>query len=252
MRAELVHAIPDLPFASTVSMVTYFRQALALDERRVKFQPEFRRHDPNLPQPMSPPPNVAGQIPRNKEVWFRGVHSSVGGSSDPDDGPSLSNIPFRWMLWEAVQCDLRTGPISILQSYAFMSIPTVAAYIPACLSPAMFALFHQPIQAIGVSPMVLPRNVDRGSITQIRAQFNENHRRHVIHLAAQYDTTLSLAPGNPQAAVGQPTTQDLLSDFEDSLCGLAYWMMDYAPLFLQRRWYALGAAGNYAEHRDRW
>lgn len=33
--------LPNLPFASVVGEVTYFRQALALDERRVKFLPEF-------------------------------------------------------------------------------------------------------------------------------------------------------------------------------------------------------------------
>lgn len=33
---------PELPFAAGVRMVRFFRQALALDERRAKFQPEFR------------------------------------------------------------------------------------------------------------------------------------------------------------------------------------------------------------------
>ena len=33
--------LPNLPFASVVGDVTYFRQALALDERRAKFQPEY-------------------------------------------------------------------------------------------------------------------------------------------------------------------------------------------------------------------
>lgn len=72
-------------------MVTYFRQALALDERRVKFQPEFRHCSPDSQ-------GTANGIPRNKEVWFLGVHTAVGGGSESDDGPSLANVPFRWML----------------------------------------------------------------------------------------------------------------------------------------------------------
>jgi hypothetical protein len=37
---------PELPFASGVAMVKWFRHALALDERRAKFQPIYRVPDP--------------------------------------------------------------------------------------------------------------------------------------------------------------------------------------------------------------
>lgn len=236
----------DLPFANAVSMVTYFRQALALDERRVKFQPEFRRGAAAVP------PVIDGR-PRNKEVWFLGVHTSVGGGNDPDVGPSLSNIPFRWMLWEAVQCGLRTGAVSILQNYAFMSIPEVWEYVQTCLAPSLSALFVRS-PAVG-APMVLPTTIraDPGSVTRIREQFDQLHRQQVIRLAAQYDTQLALAPNVQQGIVaGDPATADLRSNFADSLHGPAYWMMDYAPLFLQRRWYTFNNVGEYVEIRDRW
>lgn len=38
----------NLPFASGVGSVQYFRQALALDERRVKFQPEYLLYSERL------------------------------------------------------------------------------------------------------------------------------------------------------------------------------------------------------------
>ncbi|KAJ9091188.1 hypothetical protein QFC20_007698 [Naganishia adeliensis] len=247
---------PDLPFASAVSMVTYFRQALALDERRVKFQPEFRRDDPGVPPDEDDvdvdcldddldddlDDGLDPNIPRNKEVWFLGVHTSVGGGHDQDNGPSLSNIPFRWMLNEAVQCGLRTGPISILQSYAFMEIPTVQAYVQGILSANIRAHLNP----------LLPGNAvrNRALMGRIRREFTENRRRNVIRFAAQFDTSLSNV--HADAAAGLPTTTCLLQPKHESLSGPAYFTMDYFPLGIQRRWYALDAAGNYVEHRDRW
>src|SRR5512138_1013973 len=37
------------------------------------------------------------------EVWFRGVHSDVGGGNN---NPSLSSIALNWMLKKAVSCSL--------------------------------------------------------------------------------------------------------------------------------------------------
>jgi hypothetical protein len=43
----------ELPFASGIHGVTYFRQALALDEHRARFIPEYRHLDP-LEKPQLP------------------------------------------------------------------------------------------------------------------------------------------------------------------------------------------------------
>lgn len=63
--------------------VTFFRHALALDERRVKFLPEYAHEGSSLP------PNEAERdkelkdrdplniLAHTKEVWFAGTHSDM-------------------------------------------------------------------------------------------------------------------------------------------------------------------------------
>lgn len=132
--------------------VKFFRQALALDERRARFAPEYRylwqqenpcesaeakstllqardaykrlhsaacapqerfdaredlKHILDAEYPCvaitDPIPTVsAGEgglkqkiWKKNKEVWFMGCHSDVGGGNDVNMRESLSNIPFR-------------------------------------------------------------------------------------------------------------------------------------------------------------
>jgi len=52
--------------------VCYFRHSLALDERRVKFLPEFAYGGSGIPKE-----DLTGKIPRIKEVWFAGTHSDM-------------------------------------------------------------------------------------------------------------------------------------------------------------------------------
>lgn len=58
--------------------VCYFRHALALDERRVKFLPEYsyggRTTPPAQPQDSK---KSARKLAHTKEVWFAGTHSDV-------------------------------------------------------------------------------------------------------------------------------------------------------------------------------
>ena len=67
--------------------------ALALDERRIDFKlyrPDARVKD-------------ADQEGRLFEVWFRGVHSDVGGGNDC---PGLSSIALNWMFLKAAKTGL--------------------------------------------------------------------------------------------------------------------------------------------------
>ncbi|KAJ7499764.1 hypothetical protein FB451DRAFT_1118877 [Mycena latifolia] len=58
-----------LPLTSSARHICIFRHALALDERRVKFIPEYIDHDMGL---------VPGAHPVDvKEVWFAGTHSDM-------------------------------------------------------------------------------------------------------------------------------------------------------------------------------
>ena len=73
--------------------------ALALDERRGNFH--LHR------------PNVLGEEKdgRLTEVWFRGVHSDVGGNGAKEQPPrGLASIPLNWMFVNAQACGLEFDP----------------------------------------------------------------------------------------------------------------------------------------------
>jgi uncharacterized protein (DUF2235 family) len=70
------------------------RQALAIDERRIKFEPALWEADPSL---------GPGEEQRVKQVWFEGVHSDVGGGYG-DTG--LSDTALLWMAEEATRAGL--------------------------------------------------------------------------------------------------------------------------------------------------
>lgn len=121
----------ELPFANGSKAVTFFRHALALDERRARFVPEYWRmpdgeinirseiddlrrawgqhgdEDPveleemnsRLKREYPREANSPGgrSVLKQKEVWFMGCHSDVGGGNDFNWESSLSNVPFRWV-----------------------------------------------------------------------------------------------------------------------------------------------------------
>lgn len=69
--------------------------ALALDERRVMFEPVLWRC----------PPGWDGHV---EQVWFRGTHGDIGGQlSGFAPARELANIPLVWMLEQAEACGLR-------------------------------------------------------------------------------------------------------------------------------------------------
>ncbi|RXW16276.1 hypothetical protein EST38_g9574 [Candolleomyces aberdarensis] len=93
--------------------VCYFRHALALDERRVKFQPEYAWGGTTLPPPgmMVKELNTeAGLFPHTLEVWFAGTHSDIGGGNVKNAGMDRSRPPSRWMASEAEALGLRLKP----------------------------------------------------------------------------------------------------------------------------------------------
>ncbi|RXW15241.1 hypothetical protein EST38_g10613 [Candolleomyces aberdarensis] len=100
--------------------VCHFRHALALDERRVKFLPEYawggstmppsRPLDWNHTPPRSGLQNTSGDIYTHiLEVWFAGTHSDIGGGNVQNLGMDRSRPPLRWMVLEAVALGLRTA-----------------------------------------------------------------------------------------------------------------------------------------------
>jgi uncharacterized protein (DUF2235 family) len=69
----LARSDKNLPLTTSgMKHVCYFRHALAIDERRVKFLPEFAwgSAGPNYE-------DCKGEMPHTKEVWFAGTHSDM-------------------------------------------------------------------------------------------------------------------------------------------------------------------------------
>ncbi|ETW76212.1 hypothetical protein HETIRDRAFT_329764 [Heterobasidion irregulare TC 32-1] len=100
-----------LPLTETCDHICVVRHALALDERRVKFLPEYFRktmppsdEDTHLPKQDLPTEKneVAHEGPKYlKEVWFAGCHSDIGGGAEENKDLNQAAIPLLWMENEA-------------------------------------------------------------------------------------------------------------------------------------------------------
>ncbi|EIN03683.1 WD40 repeat-like protein [Punctularia strigosozonata HHB-11173 SS5] len=89
---------PTLPETTTgMSHVCAFRHALALDELRVKFLPEYANGGAG-------PKESKGNV---KEVWFAGSHSDIGGGNLPNLESDRFGPALRWMTYEADLWGLR-------------------------------------------------------------------------------------------------------------------------------------------------
>ncbi|KAL4262308.1 hypothetical protein AB1N83_009012 [Pleurotus pulmonarius] len=94
-----------------MSHVCHFRHALALDERRVRFWPEYAdrvKHKDPLPG--------EGLRADVKEVWFAGSHSDVGGGNVLNEDLMKFSPALRWMTYEAVMHGLRMTPFGSIGS----------------------------------------------------------------------------------------------------------------------------------------
>ncbi|KAN0138084.1 Uncharacterized alpha/beta hydrolase domain (DUF2235) domain containing protein [Lactarius tabidus] len=104
----------SLPFVTGNTAIRVFRHALSLDEHRANFRPNFF-HRPVTTggnKNLKPAQNTAegGTYELfdtdEKEVWFVGCHTDVGGGSTPNSSPnSLSNISLRWMVQEILRAN---------------------------------------------------------------------------------------------------------------------------------------------------
>jgi len=80
-----------LPYTATNPSVETFRHALALDEHRIQFRPNYW--------------NTHNDV---QEVWFAGHHTDVGGGAEEShhplvNNPSLANISLRWMVRQCLE-----------------------------------------------------------------------------------------------------------------------------------------------------
>jgi hypothetical protein len=101
------------------SQVLRARQALAIDETRMKFAPSFW-------EAPEEPTGAPTEDPRVKQVWFEGAHSDVGGGYR-DTG--LSDTSLLWMAREAHQAGL------------VLDVPLLAHYVGSGSDPVR----HDPL-----------------------------------------------------------------------------------------------------------
>jgi hypothetical protein len=81
--------------------IAHVRHALALDEMRLTFRPRLYN------QPNFGTPKVKQSL---HQVWFRGVHSDVGGGyAHNEDG--LSERAYEWLVNEAVDCGMHCDKV---------------------------------------------------------------------------------------------------------------------------------------------
>jgi hypothetical protein len=110
-----------LPFVNTNKTIRVFRQALSLDEHRAKYRPNFY-HRPTSSTKSSPGGADETFETDEKEMWFVGVHTDIGGGSTPDsEAHSLANISLRWMMQEIVRADC--GILFDFDAFAQWGIP---------------------------------------------------------------------------------------------------------------------------------
>ncbi|KAI6044772.1 hypothetical protein EDC04DRAFT_261600 [Pisolithus marmoratus] len=96
----------SLPFTDTNMFIKTFRQALALDERRAKYEPNLYGQSSKNQKSNSAGDKTAtngtsgsGTEQRVLEVWFAGGHCDIGGGNVKDEEKnSLAQITLRWMI----------------------------------------------------------------------------------------------------------------------------------------------------------
>ncbi|KAK0234890.1 hypothetical protein EDD85DRAFT_772871, partial [Armillaria nabsnona] len=106
-----------LSLTSVANHACFFRHGLALDERRVKFLPEYFYKGSTSQFGAQSESSDATDV---AEVWFAGSHSDIGNRLDQTCG--LSRAPLSWMVNEASAAGLKFTPQSIRGEWRWGSL----------------------------------------------------------------------------------------------------------------------------------
>lgn len=106
-------SVPDRGLCANVERACH---ALALDDTRNTFHPVLW-NELNLPNQNTLTKHI--QEERVSQVWFAGMHSSVGGGY-PDD--ALANVSLHWIMAEAARLGVRFKPDALQQAAAAADI----------------------------------------------------------------------------------------------------------------------------------
>ncbi|KAH7928799.1 hypothetical protein BV22DRAFT_182974 [Leucogyrophana mollusca] len=110
----LVRGDVFLSTSSSAAHACHFRHALALDERRVKFIPEYFHEMNTRTDDTKPKDTQTSKASEIKEVWFAGSHSDVGGKNRPGKSSQAGNVSLLWMRQEASSSGLILKPTDIV------------------------------------------------------------------------------------------------------------------------------------------
>jgi uncharacterized protein (DUF2235 family) len=114
----------QLPFLGNNPIIKIGRQAISIDERRCFYQDNLWG-TPQSDQDI-------------RQVWFRGVHSDVGGSY-PESESGLSKIALEWMFVEAAKAGLE---IDVHKAETVLG-RAGHGYLPKYVPPDKYAILHK-------------------------------------------------------------------------------------------------------------
>jgi uncharacterized protein (DUF2235 family) len=198
----------------------HVRQALALDEHRKQFLPREYRG------PVDPDQTL-------KQLWFRGVHTDIGGGKPVGDS-RLSSETMHWMVAEARSVGLRCPDVPVA---THPKVEVIADQLRA-----------QPLWALTGMALRDPERAEAGSVT--RGGFVTGPREHpsVAELSPPSPGGAPpAAPGSPWAAGKGPRMRVVLTWVIGALVlGVASWIAAGAtatPGPFEHHWWAALKAG---------
>ncbi|KAG6369735.1 hypothetical protein JVT61DRAFT_13604 [Boletus reticuloceps] len=149
-----------LPY-TTPSYICHFRHALALDERRVKFLPDYVCGRESGPRDDA----------RVKEVWFAGSHSDVGGCRRNEKLYS-GDIPLLWMRSQAISAGLKMEPADLMWKIGDFDKQNILSFHPKWRLLHLQRFFYNAVGPhSGGFRRILP-----GQKVHVSALFRHNYR----------------------------------------------------------------------------
>ncbi|KAK7440636.1 hypothetical protein VKT23_016984 [Stygiomarasmius scandens] len=179
-------------FTSTNPKLRVLRHAIALDERRARFDRAMWRIKPKdeakkdslETKPVKP-------YPRKEQVWFAGAHCDVGGGAVLNDTRhSLACIPLRWMIRECFKTE--TGIIFDRQTLKDIGFDPTSLYPVVRPRPAPLPLHEDAVIQYAPSRWSWPF----GSKEQ------QNSENAPVKTEEEHDHDDALAPVYDQLEVG--------------------------------------------------
>ncbi|KAG9312369.1 hypothetical protein JVU11DRAFT_6742 [Chiua virens] len=155
---------------SSCDHICYFRHALALDERRVKFLPEYVYGGRS---------NICGDG-RIKEVWFAGCHSDVGGGNRRNEKLQSGDVPLLWMRSQAIAAGLEMKPADVMWKIDDLNkliTPSLTVWWwPLEVLPLKRLLYYNSNRHTSRPHLGEPRKILPGQKVHVSALFKNNYK----------------------------------------------------------------------------